>query len=203
MRLCSKCGAEAADSHDTCGICGAPIDRAGSLVRPPELPIIMATLVESPFRRKPSPAPVGVPRRFSIGTMMILVTAFAMLFGVLKMFNVPPIAFAAISIFIGGVAACQSLLFQGKMPRLASFVGGIVMYGLIAAVTVVLAFFTYRGRFGIRDVWPTLFEVGTLGAFFAGPLGYCVGCFVAAIFLVRKEPDDVEPTADESARHSP
>ena len=38
--------------------------------------------------------------------------------------------------------------------------------------------------------------------FVGGPLGYAVGCIVAAIFLVRKEPDDAEPAPEKSAEHS-
>jgi hypothetical protein len=202
MRLCPKCSDEAADSDDACGVCGTVIDGVESVCCPVELPV-MATVVESPIRRKPPRAPAGVPRRFSIGTMMILVTAFAMLFGVLKTLNVHPIAFAVISLFIGGVAASQSLLFKGKMPRLASYVGGIIMYCLIASVTAVLAFFTDRGPVSILDVLGTLLAVSVWGASFGGLLGYAVGCLVAAIFLVRKEPDDAEPTAEKSAEDSP
>jgi hypothetical protein len=38
-----------------------------------------------------------------------------------------------------------------------------------------------------------------LSALLGGPLGYAAGCVAAAIFLVRKEPDD----AEESTKHSP
>ena len=197
MRLCPKCGAEAADSCDTCHVCGtavAGVESAGCL---PELPI-MATLVESPLRPKPLPAPVGVPRRFSIGTMMILTTAFAVLFGVLKTFGVPPIAFAAISIFIGGVGACQSLLFKGKRPRLASFVGGIIMFGLLAVVGLLVACFVDRPLLSLFYIMILMGVTTVLTAVIGGPLGYIVGCLVAAIFLVRKEPDDAEPTPEKS-----
>ena len=192
MRQCPKCGGEMADAHDTCGVCGTPIDAAEPSGSPAEVPI-MATLVESPFRRKSPKAPVGVPHRFSIGTMMILVTAFAVLFAVLKTLNVDPAAFAVISIFIGGIAACQSLLFKGKYPRSASVVGGIVILVLITLVGEAVWHFSNPDAFTPRYLERILGEV-VQAAFFGGPLGYIVGCFVASIFLVRKEPDDAEAT---------
>ena len=211
MRLCSKCGAKAADSHDTCDICGAAVDGVQSAGCPPEVPIMatlvelpfrpkpLPTLVESPFRPKPLPAPVGVPRRFSIGTMMILVTVFALLFGVLKTCGVHPIAFAAISIFIGGVAACQALLFQGKMPRLASFIGGIIMLGLIDVVGLLVVGFLSRDSLSPLNTVIVLGPMAVQTVAIGGPLGYLAGCLIAAIFLVRIEPDDAEPTPKESA----
>ena len=69
--------------------------------------------MQQPRKRKEQ---VGVPRRFGIGTLMILVTAFAVLFSLLKVLHAPPTVFAGISIFVAVVAACQVLLFKGKKP---------------------------------------------------------------------------------------
>jgi len=191
MRQCPKCGGEMADAHDTCGVCGSPIDAVELAGCPAEVPI-MATLVESPFRPKSPKAPVGVPHRFSIGTMMILVTAFAILFGVLKTLDVDPAAFAVISIFIGGIAACQSLMFKGKKPRLASVVGGVIMLGLIDLVIGAVGLFSDPDFFGHAPIVILLATMVVQAVVLGGPLGYIIGCFVAAIFLVRKEPDDAE-----------
>jgi len=197
MRQCPKCGGEMADAHDTCGVCGAPIDGVEPVDCPPELPI-MATLVESPLRPKPPQVPVGMPRRFSIGTMMILTTLFAVLFGILKACHAPPNVFVSISVFIGGIAACQAVLFKGKQPRLASAVGGILMFFLIGAVMVVLEYRATTGPFhDIIYLVGSIVGVTMAAMFFGGPLGYAVGCVAAAVFLVRKEPDDSEPTPEE------
>jgi hypothetical protein len=202
MRLCSECGAVAADFQDTCGVCGAPIGGVAIVCLSLESPA-EATIVESPpFPARPLPAPVGVPRRFSIGTMMILTTAFAVLFGVLKTIGVDPGTFAAISLFIGGVAACQSLLFKGKMPRLASFVGGILLCFLIGATGTALDYLPSQGHYHIITLVGSLIGVGIGAMICGGPLGYIVGCFVAAIFLVRKEPDDAAPTPDKSVEQA-
>jgi hypothetical protein len=191
MRQCPKCGGGLADSQWTCGICGAPLGDVAPADSPPELPAL-AAIGESPFRPKPRRAPVGVPRRFSIGTMMILVTAFAVLFAVLKTLRAPPAVFIVVTIFVGGIAACQSLLFKGKKPRLASFVGGMVIFGLFNLVADGVVLF-FRGRFyGPASIANLLIGTAILTVVFGGPLGYIVGCFIASIFLVRKEPDDAE-----------
>jgi hypothetical protein len=141
--------------------------------------------------------PVGMPRRFGIGTMMILTAAFALLFGVLKTFGADPAVFAAISIFIAGVAACQAVLFKGKNPRLASFVGGILVLSLIAVVGVPVD--CHQEGLGLLQTVVFTVLAVILSALLGGPLGYAAGCVAAAIFLVRKEPDD----AEESTKHSP
>jgi hypothetical protein len=205
MRQCPKCGGELAESHDTCNVCGTPIDDVKPTRRPAEVPI-MATLVEEPFHPqppvakgpwgapfglKPSQAAVSVPRRFGVGTMMILVTAFAVLLGILKSVGVPPAIFGTVAAFIAGVGACQVLLFKGKDPRRASFYGGIITFAVIGPTSVVVAYLVDPQFFGGSLMGP-LFVAGVDAAVFGGPLGYAAGCLVAAIFLVRKEPDDAE-----------
>jgi len=200
MRRCSKCGAEAADSHDACGICGAPFDGVESVGCPRALPVKAPIVWGAPFGLKPSQPAVGVPRRFGVGTMMILTTVFAVLFGILKTAGVDPAVFAAVSVFMGGVAVCQVLLFKGKDPRKASFVGGIITFGVVAAMVAVEEGFRFhRVEYAIQFA----FWGGLLTPVAGGPLGYAAGCLVAAVFLVRKEPDDAEPTPEESAKDSP
>jgi hypothetical protein len=190
MRQCPKCGGETADSQPICSVCGAPLDD----VAPAESPLGPAELaaigLPRPFR--PGRAPVGVPRRFSIGTMMILVTAFAVLFAVLKTVGAPPAFFIVVTIFVGGIAACQSLLFKGKKPRLASVVGGMAMVGLFSLIVEGIRLFFYGRFFGPSNIVSYLLTTVMLAVVLGGPLGYIVGCFIASIFLVRKEPDDAE-----------
>ena len=132
--------------------------------------------------------------------MMILVTAFAVLFAVLKTFGAPPAAFIVVTIFVGGIAACQSLLFKGKKPRLASFVGGMVMVGLLNLVIEGVGLFFYVRFYGPASIVSFLFRMAMQTVLFGGGLGYIVGCFIASIFLVRKEPDDAEPVNDDVRR---
>ena len=154
------------------------------------MPSVVA-IGQSPFRAKRKP--VGVPRRFSIGTMMILVTAFALLLGVLKSLGAPPPVFAIVSIFVVGIAASQSLLFKGKRPRLASIVGGMIIICLFNLFDLAVRLIFHSQFFGPAAAVSFLVKTLMLSVVIGGVLGYLVGWFVASIFLVRKEPDDAEP----------
>jgi hypothetical protein len=188
-----------------------PLDHVRPMSRLAEAPIL-ATVVEepvcplpddaakgpwgAPFGLKPSQPAVSVPRRFSVGTMMILVTAFAVLLGILKSFGVPPEVFAAVAAFIAGVGACQVLLFKGQDPRRASFYGGMITSGVLAVVTALVAWLQTAS---VEFVIGFLFGGALLAAILGGPLGYAAGCLIAAIFLVRKEPGDAESMPEDGS----
>ena len=125
MWVCEKCGAIKANQYDKCMVCSLAGDDQPLSPRPPPREIRYKT--PPFFDDSPSPQ-VGMPRRYSIGTLMILTVFFALIFGILKMCGVSPIVFIAVTVFIVGVAACQALLYGGKNPRKASFVGGAVMF---------------------------------------------------------------------------
>ncbi len=141
-----------------------------------------------PFRLSPETRPqVGIPRRFGVGTMLILVTVFAVLFAIMKTFNTPPIVFGVIAVFFAGVGLCQILLFKGKDPRRASILGGIIMCGLFMVSAAIVVGVTYRN---LGATLGTLVIGGMMSVIIGGPLGYLAGCLLAAVFLVRKEPDE-------------
>ena len=159
---------EAADSQ-AWGYVRAVVVEEGASQQPPSLEAITAKKPwGAPFGLKSSQPAVSVPRRFSVGTMMILVTAFAVLLGVLKTAGVDPIIFAAIAFFIGGVGACQVLMFKGTDPRRASFYGGMIMSGVLAVVAALAAAcFSWEAAIGC------VFWGGILAFIFGGPLGLC------------------------------
>jgi hypothetical protein len=80
---------------------------------------------------------------------------------------------------------------------LASFVGGILVLSLIAVVGVPVD--CHQEGLGLLQTVVFTVLAVILSALLGGPLGYAAGCVAAAIFLVRKEPDD----AEESTKHSP
>jgi hypothetical protein len=132
-------------------------------------------------------AQVGVPRRFGIGTLMILTAAFAVLCSVLKVLGASPLAFVCVLGFVSCIAACQVLLFRGKNPRAASIVGGLTI-GVLVGLSHV-GWRAYQGMFLpwiLRELALMGFWCGLAGAIW----GYLAGLLVATIFLVRKEPDD-------------
>ncbi|MEN6452405.1 MAG: hypothetical protein ABFC96_18105 [Thermoguttaceae bacterium] len=147
--------------------------------------------------RLPPPAKpqVGIPRRFGIGSMMLLVAVFAVIFSVMKTLNTPAIIFGGIAVFFAGVGLSQATLFKGRDPRHASLVGGLVM-GPIVAIGVAILGSIYGGKtpqeFNSEDA--ATFAV--IFFLFGAPFGYLAGCVLAAVFLVHKEPDN-EPAAED------
>ena len=212
MQQPSNDGGDAADSlHkvDVPTALPAEVDAASSSAEVP----IMATLVEEPVQPELPPAPKGpwgapfglspeqpavcVPRRFSVGTMMILVTAFAVLLGILKIAGVDPIVLGVVPMFLAGVGACQVLMFEGKDPRQALFVGGMIVAGVLTVITAIAV-----GYLNGPDAAAECVVGGIVLTALGGPLGYAAGCVVAAIFLVRKEPDDPASPPDETIEGS-
>ncbi len=103
--------------------------------------------------------------------------------------------FGFISVFVIAIAVCQAVLFKGKNPRKASIVVGIAMG--------VLSWAVFAAGLG----WRGVFRYFTLGDYallvlvsvpvtilICTAFGYVAGWFIAAVFLVRKEPDDAPPT---------
>jgi hypothetical protein len=147
----------------------------------------------------PNPPPVGMPRRFGIATLMILTAVFALLFGVLKMLAMPPEGFACITFFVVAIAVSQAVLFKGKDSRGASIYSGVVVFYLIMLVVYLTG--DTNTRYDVRDM---VFSIrGALVTLvIGGILGYVVGTFIAAIFLVHKQPADAPPENAPAEIHS-
>jgi hypothetical protein len=192
MWQCSTCSAEVADSREACWVCGTSADgvRTDGLSLPPNL----ATAVVERVPRWPPPGPqVGVPRQFGIATLMILTTAFAVLFSLMTVLGTAPAVFACISLFVAGVAACQVLMYKGRNPRKASFVGGYIVGGVVSLIFALAAGVYWQS--GWLAFFGTLMAGLFITTLLGGPCGYLAGCVVAGIFLawkdqVAEEPDD-------------
>ncbi len=65
---------------------------------------------------KPTRQPIGVPRRFAVGTALIIVTMYSVLFAVMTSLGAHPSVFAIVAVFFTGVGAAQMLLFRGRRP---------------------------------------------------------------------------------------
>ena len=125
---------------------------------------------------------VGAPRRFDIGTIVILAIVFAVFFGIATLLNFPSSSYGYITIFIGGVAACQLLLFKGKYPRETSIISGSVIFYLL------MVFVSLTNDFGPRDFTRQI--TFSIQGFFVnlgigGLLGYLVGGLISCGFWIR------------------
>ena len=74
----------------------------------------------------------SVPRRFGMGTIFVVTTLFAVLFGILTSVGAPGEFVLILAGFLAIIGFAQMLLFGGKRPRLASVLPGIVLTTLIS-----------------------------------------------------------------------
>lgn len=106
----------------------------------------------------------SVPRRFDLATIMIVTSAFALLFGVIRLFDFGLLGFAAVAGFFTCVALAQAIMFGGRAPRAASIVAGG----------------SYCALFALSADPAGL----CIGVVYGGILGYLAGILIASVFLV-------------------
>jgi hypothetical protein len=137
------------------------------------------------------PPQAGVPRRFSVGELMLVVSFFAVLFAVMRSLDFHPAVFAVVGLFFVVVAVGQAVLFGGKDPRRASVRVGAVL-AAIAIVLLSLFPFAMRllGRFPSFIellVWFVTFTAAlAAGVPLGGLAGYLAGALLAGVFLILR-----------------
>ena len=125
----------------------------------------------------------SVPRRFGVGVLMILMTAFAVLFATMRTFGAPPEIFLVVAGLFLAVTLAQILLFQGKKPRQASMLAGGVVFPL--ECVAVAAWESRNARNG-GDAFVAI--VGSVFCTVPGGVlfGYLAGCIMAGVFFVQE-----------------
>ena len=141
-----------------------------------ESEFIWAELIEPSSPRQAS-GPYGVPRRFGIGTLLIVTAAYGVLLAVLRFAGWYPGAILWTLVFISLVGLGQMLLFNAKRPREASVVTG--------AVGLPLAILGAAMTYDTRPYNPLESLCGLMCAFpFGAVAGYLAGGVVAGVFLI-------------------
>ena len=135
----------------------------------------------------------GVPRRYGVGTLLLITAMYAVLFSFLRWLQVPVAIFVIVVAFTTLVGLGQMFLFKGKEPLRASiWVGmvfffvptfGIVVFGLIGA----LVSLPHHAMSGI--VFTLFAGIGGTVAFtwFGGVVGYFTGLAIGGVFWVVQE----------------
>ena len=94
--------------------------------------IILAELAEAGTSK--ANEPFGVPRRFGIGTILIVTAAYGVLLAILRIAHWDAAAIFWALGFISAVGLGQMLLFNAKRPREASIVTGAAILPVIVLV---------------------------------------------------------------------
>ena len=121
----------------------------------------------------------GVPRRFGVGVLMLLMTMFAVLFSVLRSFHADVGVFALFSTMFAAVAIGQMLLFSGRYPRAASiWVGGCFFpLQLLAVLPLVVLGKPWTG-FQLSREWLGLLVHWAVSLLVTVPIGVVIGYLV-------------------------
>jgi hypothetical protein len=125
----------------------------------------------------------GIPRKFGIAILMLMVTLFAMMFSLFKWINAPAVVYGIFGVLVFGVALGQMFLFGGKYPRAASIWTGAVLLPIeIFVINIFSNFFNMSENVVERLIitFILLFLIMPFGAFF----GYLAGGLSAGVVLL-------------------
>lgn len=136
--------------------------------------------VDSVGLKRPTELPVGVPRRFAVGAMMVFSTIYAVLFFFLTLVETPPRDFAVIVLFFTIVAAGQAVLFRGTRPREASILAGCAAAPVMTLVASVWNAYLWQDFESVARTIAIGIALMPCGAL----CGYLVGCLAAGVFYV-------------------
>ena len=144
---------------------------------------------------------MGVPRRFGVGRLMLIVAIYSALFGLLRELDVHPLTFGLIAVFFTAIGMAQMLLFGGTRPRAASHLVGAGIVPLLFLVAVLSAkWFGWSGAITRSVVELTAAQIAVLFVYLVPvgfALGYPAGVLIAGIFLVldrRWDARNLRPT---------
>jgi hypothetical protein len=129
---------------------------------------------------------VGVPRRFGMFLMMMMVTFYALLFSVLKVLGASTLVFVFIALLFTGISVGQAVLFGGRYPRAAS-----IWIGLVLVPIELLAFcmfqndFIYFGNMSVGQILAAAIAIVFVGVPLGAIFGYLFGTVTAGGFYLE------------------
>lgn len=119
----------------------------------------------------------SVPRRFDLATVLVAMSAFAILFAGLLLLDARPSMLAIIGGFIATVGLGQGLAAKWNRPRAASMIAGALFWLLFFAFAMTMA--------SPHAGWPCALVGMVISAVTWGTVtGYLAGALVGGVFLV-------------------
>ena len=125
-----------------------------------------------------------------MAAIVALLTAFGIVFGVLKYWQTPPVVYLFVASEI--VAICLAQILFGSAPRIGSITTGAVLLPFWVSLTV-------EDRL-VNLMSPEVFWISLVSLVaFGGLLGYCIGALAAGFFLVMDMLEGALPSHTSSA----
>ncbi|MGA2798351.1 MAG: Clp protease N-terminal domain-containing protein [Thermoguttaceae bacterium] len=135
---------------------------------------------------------VGMPRKFSMAVLMMMVTLFAVMFSILRWLGAMPVYYGIFGVLVFGVTLGQMLLFGGKYPRAASIWSGAALLPVeIGAINLFSDLINVYHNIFARIATTIFFMIFTVpaGALF----GYLAGGLTAGVVLLLEWKKDQDP----------
>jgi hypothetical protein len=135
---------------------------------------------------------VGMPRKFSMAVLMMMVTLFAVMFSILRWLEAPPVYYGIFGVLVFGVTLGQMILFGGNYPRAASIWSGAVLLPVeIGAINLfsnlIHVYYNIFARVA-TTIFYMIFTV-PVGALF----GYLAGGLTAGVVMLLEWKKDQDP----------
>ncbi len=128
---------------------------------------------------------IGVPRRFGVFLMMLMVTFYAVLFSVLTVLRATPVVFALMAFLFTGIGIGQAVLFGGRFPRAASIWAGSILVPIEAVIFCSIENdFLYFGRMSRGSAIAAGIAVVIVCIPMGAILGYLFGTVTAGGFYL-------------------
>jgi hypothetical protein len=140
---------------------------------------------QRPRPGRASPLPAAVPRKFGIGTLLVVSAAYALLFGVLRFVNTPGFGTASIALFLTAVGIAQ-MIFGARAARTGSVIAGTIVFPVLAIANLLMV----ERNFSLRML-PDMGWSCVCLLIFGAICGYLGGTLVAGVFLAMELPDRI------------
>lgn len=124
---------------------------------------------------------VGVPRRFSLATLMLTMVTYAILLGGMRAGGIPNDWIVVVLVLFTAAGIAQPILYGGKNPRGVSVLVGLAMFPIGVLVLVMYRHLVGGNPYDVGDSVVLVF-LAFLGG---GPLGYAAGCLAAGMFFLN------------------
>jgi branched-subunit amino acid ABC-type transport system permease component len=136
------------------------------------------------------------PFQFSLATLMLVVTAYAVLFGLLRWLRLPNGVFVMASLYVTTIVYCQWALFDGRRPGMACVLtsGGLFALAFLALWAMGLFWHMVSWSHVVGEMAPDLVVVSAAGATFGIGLAGITDLVLLAHERVRGiRPNPLEP----------